>query len=225
MATQQSKRIRSTFIALSPIVLLTGIIGLAGTRAPVTAADTDGPVATATRRAELTELAELRTEVAVLKTQVAQIPPTPTATATPSPTPTPTLVPPAPLNQALPYQDDWTVTVIAVTKTTTVTGYNQSATAEGVYIVVNLTATNNTRDGQRFPFRDLILVDDRGRVFELALYESIMVSGNWSAAFPPSIPTDTAIVFDVTPDIGDRFILESRTDPTFRVQLEVVLRG
>jgi hypothetical protein len=85
-------------------------------------------------------------------------------------------------------------------------------------------ATNNAGERRRFPFVDFILVDERGRVFEPATYESILVSDNWQS-LSPSIPTDTAIVFDVTTDVGNSFILESRTDPTFRIQLQIVLRG
>lgn len=115
--------------------------------------------------------------------------------------------------------------VTSVVKTATVSGYNQSATAQGIYIQVNLLITNNARDRRMFPFGELILVDARGRVFEPALMESIMVGRHWSLTFPPSIPTESAIVFDVLPDAGDTFILESRKDPAFRVRLDVQLRG
>ncbi len=185
-------------------------------------AQTDASCArpTATRAAELIELERLRT-------RVAQTPPavicTPAATATPTPTPTP--VPPAAMNVPLPYKGDWTVMVTSVVKTATVSGYNQSATAKGVYIQVNLLITNNARDRRTFPFRELVLVDAQGRVFEPALKESIMVGGNWSLFFPTSNPTASAIVFDVPTDAGDTFILESRKDPAFRVWLDVQLRG
>jgi hypothetical protein len=193
------------------------------TGTPVTAADTADASATATRQAELTEVAALRTEVAALRTQVAalkQATPTPTS----SPTPTATPVPPKAMNEPVPYVDAWTITVADVSKAPTVTGGNETKTAQGVYVVVRLTATNDGREGRRFPFQEFILVDERGRVFDPTTYESILVSDNWQS-LPPSIPTDTAIVFDVTTDVGNSFILESRTDPTFRVALEVVLRG
>lgn len=115
--------------------------------------------------------------------------------------------------------------VTSVVKTATVSGYNQSATAQGIYIQVNLLITNNARDRRMFPFGELFLVDARGRVFEPALIESIMAGGNWSLFFPTSDPTASAIVFDVPADAGDTFILESRVDPAFRVLLHVQLRG
>jgi hypothetical protein len=166
----------------------------------------------------------LRTEVAQLKTRVAQVGPSPTETVVSSPTPTPTQVPPVPMNQPLSYQGSWTVTITNVSKTATVTGDNQSETAEGIYILASLTVTNNGTERRRFPFQDFILVDDRGRVFDPAVYESILVSDTLQS-FSPSIPTDTAIVYDVTTDAGDSFVIESRDDPTFRVQVQVVLRG
>jgi hypothetical protein len=224
MPPQSSKRVQSTFIALPLIALLVVVAwrGLLGAQA--TAADTDVPAATATRQVELTEIAALRTELARLQTQVAELQPTATATPTPSPTPTPTQVPPAPMNQPLKYQDEWTIVVNGVTKSPTVSGHNESRTAEGVYVQVSLTVTNEGRDQRRFPYQDFVLVDDRGRVFAPTVYESLMVSESIQS-FPPSIPTGTGIVFDVTTDVGDTFILESRQDPTFRVQLRIVLRG
>jgi Domain of unknown function (DUF4352) len=225
----------STLIGLTLTAFVVGVVaGRGWVGVPVTAANAANPAATATRQAELAEVEQLQTEVERLRTQVAQTsqplectaPPSPTTTVLPSPTPTPTPVPPAAMNQPLPYRGDtWTVTVTGVTKTATVTGYNQSATAKGIYVLVNLTATNNGTTGQRFPFQDFILVDDRGRVFELATTESIMVSGNWSRLFPPSLQTDTALVFDVMPDAGDGFVLESRADPMFRVQADIIARG
>jgi hypothetical protein len=62
-------------------------------------------------------------------------------------------------------------------------------------------------------------------LIHLTVFVSVKVSDNWSGGLPPSIPTDTAIVYDVTTDVSASFILESRKDPTFRVQLQVVLRG
>ncbi len=182
--------------------------------------DAGGARATATRAAELMELERLRT-------QVAQTPPavicTPAATATPTPTPTP--VPPAAMNTPLPFADDWTVMVTSVVKTAMVSGFNQSATAKGVYVQVNLLITNNARDRRTFPFGDLILVDTQGRVFEPALMASIIAGGTWSFFFPTSDPTASAVIFDVPADAGDIFVLESRKDPAFRVRLDVQLRG
>lgn len=209
---------------LVPAIVAGFVLGRAGFggAGPGALAQTDakGAEATATRAAELVELERLRT-------QVAQTPPAVICTpaATPTPTPTPTPVPPAAMNTPLPYAGDWTVMVTSVVKTAMVTGYNQSATAKGIYVQVNLLITNNARDRRMFPFGGLILVDAQGRVFEPATFESILVSGNWSRFFPTSDPTPSAIVFDVPADAGDTFILESRDDPAFRVRLDVQMRG
>jgi hypothetical protein len=220
----------STLLWIAVAGLLVGFcvgrVSLGDSATAATSVDSAGAAATATREAELAELMNLRT-------QVAQTPPTvvcspvvsPTPMLPPSPTPTATPVSPSAMNEPLPHAGEWTLTITGVTKAATVTGYNQSRTAKGIYVVVNLTVTNNGRDRRNFPFEDFILVDARGRVFELAFAESIMVSGDASSGFPPSVPTDTAIVYDVTTDVGNSFVLESRTDPVFRVQVEITLRG
>jgi hypothetical protein len=232
MPTQRSLWAFSTLICL-PLIAV--VVGNAAARswasAAATSADTADPAATATRQAELAELAALRTEIADLQTEVARLSTSPTASATPSPTATPaatvtpTPVPPALMNRPLSYEDAWTVTVTDVTKEATVRGSNNSATAKGVYVVVRATLVNNEGENRRFSVGDLVLIDDQARRFEAAVYETIMVSENYSQTYAPVIPTDTAWVFDVAPDVGDHFILESGTDPAFRVQLDVVRRG
>jgi hypothetical protein len=224
MASQHRNPAILTITWLSPIVLIAAVlVGRFWLGSSATAADTQDVAATATRQAEIAEVSELQTEVAELRTQVAVLKHA-TPTPSPSPTPTATPVPPKAMNEPLPYVGDWTVSVTSVDKMPTVTGSNQSKTAQGIYVVVRLKATNNGTERRRFPFQDFILVDDNGRVFDPANFESILVSGNLQS-ISPSIPTDTAVVYDVTTDVGNRFVLESRKDPTFRVQVEIVLRG
>jgi hypothetical protein len=225
--------LRSTLVCTTVCGLAIGFAaGRAWSGAPAAAVDDAGAAATVTRQAEVTELAELRTRVAqtpvpvVCTTQPTATPTfTPSPTVSPSPTATPTPAPPAAMNEPLDFRGTWTVAITDVTKAATVRGGNDSATAKGVYVVVGVTLVNNESENQRFPVGDLVIVDEKGREFESSYYETLMVSRNFNQVFPPAVSTDTVWVFDVAADIGNRFILESRADPTFRVQLEVVLRG
>jgi hypothetical protein len=216
-------------VGLLLVALATGIVATEVASGPPVTAATATPtapaiVATATRQAELAEISALRTEVADLRTQVARLTGA-TATPTPAPSPTPTPVPPAAMNVPLDYLDSWTISITDVTTAGSIAGENRSVTAEGMFVVVQMMVTNNTRDQQRLELGELILVDPLDRVFEPNLEATLMATGNLTMRFPPSIPTESAIVFDVTTDAGDSFILESRSDPTFRVQLQVVQRG
>jgi hypothetical protein len=172
-----------------------------------------GAVATATRAAELAELSDLRTQIA------SGLVCTPAATATA--TATPTRVPPVAAGSPLPYGEDWTVTVKDVTLRPTF----GSSTAKGIYVQVNITAVNNTAKPQGFPYDDLVLRDTSGRAFLPALDVKVQNEGEYYMVYPPSIPTDGFIVFDAPADAKGPFILESTTDPTFRVIVEEAARG
>jgi hypothetical protein len=173
-----------------------------------------GPAATATRAAELDELSRLRT-------QVAQPPPicTPAATATPTATPTP--VPPVAAGQPVPYADDWTLTVRDATTAEEFGGMQ----AVGRFVRIDLTIVNGGPEGRRFPFGDLALLAGDGRVFEPSSDATIRAGTSWLMSFPPSLPTEAAVVFDVADDVGESFVLQSRDDPTFRVAVALVQRG
>jgi hypothetical protein len=177
------------------------------------------PEATATREAELEELERLRTQVAQAETVCAE----PTNTVTPSPTITPTPVPPVAAGQPLPYGENWTVEVLELSSATLV----DEETPEGVFIVVTMTITNNEATERLFPFEEFVLVDEQGRPFVIDVRATILHPGGVGTRhrFLPSLPTDTAIVFDVAEDAGTTFILESTADPTFRVQLSLEMRG
>lgn len=225
MHPQRSRRAVLILAGLPVTMMIAGTLSGWGFTGTTTNAQSVDASATATREAEMTEIATLRTEVAALQTRVAELSVSPTPTVVPSPTATPTPVPPAPMNQPLSYRGTWTVVITDVTKSATVQGNNNSATAQGVYVVVRGTVTNNEGENARFPGSDLVLTDDRGRHYEFTSYETIMVSENFSQTFEAGVPTDAVWVFDVAPDAGDRFILESSDDPAFRVQLEIARRG
>ena len=191
---------------------LAGRLWIGGPAPAATSAQGAAPEATATREAELAELDDLRTRAAQTPEPAVC---TPAATATPEPTPTP--VPPVAAGQPLPYGEDWIVTATGIALMPTIS----TETATGIFAQVNLTITNNASETRRFRLIDLRLVDDRGRVFEAVSVATAIVGGSGGEPrIPPSLPTETAVVFDVTTDVGSSFILESKVDPMFRVQLE-----
>jgi hypothetical protein len=169
------------------------------------------PDATATRAAELTEIAQWQTRVA--QPVVCTPAPSPTPTETPTPVPTPTLVPPAPMGQELAYAGNWTVVV------TGFTAAPPGAAAPGNKLVqVHVRVTNHEAQPRRFRYDDWRLVDSRGRAFLLSITATSELYGpGFVANLAPSLPQDLTLVFEVTGDAGPGFILESAADPAFRV--------
>ena len=203
------------------IAFVAGRLSVAGPAARAQEAPA-GADATATREAELDELSELRT-------QVASTPPalvcTPAATSTPEPSPTatpsPTVVPPVQSGVPVTYDEVWTVTVTGVTLQPTYDRF----TAEGVFANVTFTIVNNTGDAIRFPYQDLKLRDAQGRVYLPDRSVGFELGSNWIERVSPSLPVDRFLVFDIAADAEGPFILESETDPTFRVEVEEEIRG
>ena len=195
------------------LALVVGImIGRAASGSGVSAEATE-PDATATRVAELEELERLRTQVA--HPPVCTPAPSPTPTETPAPLPTPTLVPPAQMGEELEYVGDWTVVVTGVTPAPA----GASATS-GKLIQVNVTVTNRAAEARRFSFDEWRLVDAQGRAYLISLSATDDLYGPSFVSFlQPNLPQELAIVFEVAPDAGPGFILESTADPHFRVAL------
>ena len=207
---------RSRAVWLGIMILLIGItIGrLIGQ--PGAVAQNDGTAATATRQAELTELAALQTRVASPQPPVVCSP-----AVTPTALPSPTTVPPAPAGQALPYGDNWTVTVgdAAVVRPTT------GDAPLGQFLRVNFTIVNGGTTQRAFTFQDLVLVDETGRIFLVSFNASTLISPSWYFPMPPSLPTEIGVVYDIAADAQGPYIIESKTDPTFRVAVAQEERG
>lgn len=181
-----------------------------------------GDSAGATQTAEHLELARLRTQVAQTPAPAVCTPP-PTSTPTPSPTPTvvPTLVPPVAAGQPLPYAGDWTVTVNDVSLLTNFV----DVTPQGIFVRVSLTIVNNTGTARAFPYKELDLRDTQGRTFVTPIEVITRNEAGWYSLFPPNLPTDGFVIFDVAADATGPFVLESTADPTFRVQVALENRG
>ncbi len=176
--------------------------------------------ATATREAELAELERLRTQVAQTPPAVVCTPaPTATATPTPAPTATPTSVPPVAAGEPVPYGDDWTVTVTGLGLSPNI----GDQVATGVFATVELTVRNEGTQTAAFPFDQLVLLDSAGRTFQVSVTGSVAARlrgpAGWGTPFDPGIPADAVVVFDVAAASEGPFVLESTTDPTFRVEV------
>lgn len=169
------------------------------------------PDATATRAAELTELAQWQTRIA--QPVICTPAPSPTPTETPTPAPTPTPVPPAPMGQELAYAGNWTVVVTGFTAAPSGT-----AAPGNKLVQAHVRVTNNEAQPRRFRFDDWQLVDAQGRVFLLSVPATSELYGpGFVANLVPGLPQDLTLVFEVTGDAGPGFVLESAADPTFRV--------
>src|SRR5262249_36136268 len=97
---------------------------------------------------------------------------------------------------------------------------------KGELIRVNTTFENITNDGYSPPLDGWVLVDSAGDRYSLNL-SATMAVGTYAfgASIGPHDSADRAMVFDVSPNAGSTFILESTKDPTFRVELTFVARG
>ena len=189
---------------------------IGGTVRAVPAHQTDPAAqATATRDAELAEIAALQAEVAALQTQAAE------QCAEPTPTVEPTPVPPSPVGQPVALADGWTVTVLGASSRPTV----EEVTAQGTFVEVVVTISNNEGATRAFPFLDLNLVDAQGRAYALDTRATTWRDGTWGVLIGPSMPEQRYLIFDVLPDAGDAFILESQIDPTFRAAVSLTPRG
>jgi hypothetical protein len=146
----------------------------------------------------------------------------PSPTMEPSPTATPTPVPPVAVGTAVNAADDWTVVVTGITLAPTIEGIQP----KGKFLRLNATVTNNSSEVRTYPFSDWILVDEMGRTFAVKGDATTTISGSgWYRGVDTSLPTDFGIIFDVAADAGPAFTLESRTDPTLRVALQVQVLG
>lgn len=149
---------------------------------------------------------------------------TPAVACLPSPAASPVaLATPAVTGESLSYGDGWTIEVTDATKLPAIRDY----AAEGVFVAVALRITNDTASGRFFPFDQLILLDEQERPFIVNgfITNQYANSAGIHHTFPPSLPTGTAVVFDVREDVGDSFVLQSTADPTFRVRIDLALRG
>jgi hypothetical protein len=177
---------------------------------PATAATTGDPDPTATREAELKELHDLQTKVAE------------PIVCTPAPTPTPTEAPIVPMGTPIPYLAVWTITVLAITPNPAIT----AAPPAGKYMQVNLSSSHSLSSAKLLLLPDFILLDSQGRfaVADEGINTDVF-GGLWLPRVEPGKTVDAAIIYDVPADAGDDFVLESQTDPGFRVAVTVEQRG
>lgn len=219
--TRLTRRLTATLLA--PLALAVGLLLMPGAhpatpdraQAAADAAATPDLRATATRTAELAEISALRTQVAHLPVCTS---PTPTATPTPMQTATP--VPPVPAGTAIAYGADWSVTIASLSPMPAPTGLKPN----GQYLRVNLKIENLSARPKFAPYDEWRLVNAADRGFSVDIAATQAVSGSqWVVLDGKS--AEFAIVFDVSPDSGSAFILESAKQPAFRVALTMETRG
>ena len=202
-------------------VLIIGMaIGRGISNGPTAIAADPNPDATATRVAELSELNDLRTQVAL--PVVCTPPPEPTSTNTPVPTSTPTVAPPLPLGQKFLYANMFTITVTGIGPGGTPGGMQP----QGMFLSVNLIMENLTNTQQWPPYTDWRLVTSAGREYAPDTGASQEVFGRaWGLTVAANLTQETGLVFDVPVDAGNVFILESVNQPEFRIELILESRG
>ena len=217
-----SQRVFSRRHVLQSLTVLgTGVAvgAAAGRRANVPlagAASTQVADPTETRRAELAELDDLRTQVAQ------PVVCTPAATVEANPSPTATEVPLSTAGVALPYLDIWTITPLGIAPAPG----SQEPRPAGQFMQVNLSVGHSAGSGQILPYGDFTLTDSAGRIAVVDQEVNRAVFGNgWLLAISPGVEEIRGLIFDVPADAGDAFTLESNADPTFRVALEIEERG
>jgi hypothetical protein len=214
--TRSGAAICWTVVALA-LAVAVGWAGFGGASGAAAGARQNAPAAeaTATREAELAELAALQTEVARLQAQIAE------ECAEPTPTVEPTPVPPVAAGQALPHGDGWTVVVVGATARPAV----GTEAPDGVFVELALTVTNNGDRRRTFMATDLVLVDAQGRTYVVDTAATAELDMAWGVPVPPSEPSERRLVYDVAADAGQTFVVESMIDPTFRVAVTLAQRG
>jgi hypothetical protein len=182
--------------------------------------------ATATRTAELAELNDLRTKVAqpAVCTPAATVTPTatPTPTNTATPEPTATIVPAVPIGTEVTTANGLIFTFTAINPIPT----PDSVEANGRLIRVTFRVSNESNDSKRVPLEEWRLVDATGNEFRVDTLALAQIDGvRWSFAVSAHDSENRSLIFDVTPDSGPVFTLESTVDPAFRVALPIEARG
>lgn len=150
----------------------------------------------------------------------------PAAPFVPSPLPPPTTLPlplplaPAVVGQPVSYGDAWIVTAtdVSLVRQTLIW------TPRGIFAVVAITIENQGRAQSGFPFDDLRLEVD-GSFYAPDFGATNTIGAGYFQSFPPAEPLDTAVVFDIPVGAPGPFILQSATDPNFRVLVQLARRG
>jgi hypothetical protein len=204
-----------SFVAALPLLALAWLGGASARSLAPQRQDDPAVQATATREAELAQIADLESTIVALQTQVALL----SATSTPTPEPTP--VPPVPAGQALPYGAGWSVTALDAGTQPLIA----DLAPVGVFIAVRIEVTNLSDAAQTFPFRDFRLRDAADRVYAIDQVATTRAGPEVHLSIDPTLPQELLLVFDVLPDAGETFVLESTEDPTFRVQVMLAQRG
>lgn len=200
-------------------LVLVILIGRGAGGLAATAADPDED-ATATRTAELLELDDLRTKVAIPVVCTPAASPTPSPTV--EPTATATLVPAVPAGREVAHGEALAVTATSIESA----GGTNDMTPSGKYVRVNVDIRNLAASGQVPPYNEWRLVDTAGNRYGVDFTASaLMVGPQWGSVIAANATESRGVIFDVAADAGETFVLESETQPGFRIELTIVVRG
>ncbi|HQY30677.1 MAG TPA: hypothetical protein PK691_05295 [Thermomicrobiales bacterium] len=174
-----------------------------------------GAQATATRAAE-------QTEIAMLRTQVAEIPTCELPTATAEPTATATVVPAVAAGVPAALVETFMVTVQGIAPAVTPDG----TIVQGALLQISFSAENTSTSAAKLPFLKFALTSDAGTVsqFDTKLNTAV-VGSDIALAIRPGIIANLSMVFDFPDRAATSFILINTDDPTFRVALKLAERG
>lgn len=129
---------------------------------------------------------------------------------------------PAPLTMGMPvaYGDGWTITATDLS----LEADAASLTPHGVFAVVTITIENTRRTPRHFPVGDLRL-ESAGILYALDLDATNRTGNGVYQRFPTDAPQATVIVFDLPANALGPFILQSVSDPAFRILVDLPRRG
>jgi hypothetical protein len=182
-----------------------------GASADVFVATDPEAAATSTRQAELTEIATLRTQVA--ESEACE-------NGTPVAEPTP---PPVDAGTPVPYGDRLTVTALGIAPALV----PPEMKVVGQVLQVNYEVTNLSVTPISPPWSELTLTGVNGREsrFDLNLNGQLLGYAAGALSVVANATESLSVVFDFPEVVETSFILGSTTEPDFRVALEVIQRG
>jgi hypothetical protein len=89
-----------------------------------------------------------------------------------------------------------------------------------------MTMAHTTDSSQLVPYADFQLEDGAGRLsYVNQTINRTLLGNDWLLGVPPGTSQDRSLIFDVAVNATEPFLLESKSDPTFRVQMKIEQRG
>jgi Domain of unknown function (DUF4352) len=204
------------------VVLLAVFVGaivghlLGGDRLVQAAVQSDA-TPTELTESEREELNRLRTAVAEATACVDGTP-----TSEPNPDASPEAVELLSPGTTVTTENGWTVTVQGIG----LPAAEDRVKAEGRFLQVEMTVTNNNDSSEIFGFEDWVLVDEQGNTYKLQHTATTLVSGSkYYRKLNPGDELTFHIIYDVPVDSGSSFTLVDTAQPTIQYALTLQMFG